>query len=43
MMDRWWNGSTSPVVVFPGDRRNLKVTTADDLIMVEALLQRGRD
>ncbi len=32
-----------PVVVFPGDRRNLKVTTADDLIMVEALLQRGRD
>ncbi|MSQ62142.1 MAG: 2-C-methyl-D-erythritol 4-phosphate cytidylyltransferase [Dehalococcoidia bacterium] len=30
-----------PVVIFPGDRRNLKVTTAEDLIMVESLLQRG--
>ena len=30
-----------PVIIFPGDRRNLKVTTAEDLILVEALLQRG--
>jgi 2-C-methyl-D-erythritol 4-phosphate cytidylyltransferase len=31
-----------PVRVFPGDRRNIKVTTREDLELVRALLEDGR-
>jgi 2-C-methyl-D-erythritol 4-phosphate cytidylyltransferase/2-C-methyl-D-erythritol 2,4-cyclodiphosphate synthase len=30
-----------PVALVPGDRRNLKITVPDDLVVVEALLSRG--